>query len=68
MSNAAYIEKLEQIRDELRAGHKDLVMGYPRANAREELPRLFSLYSQIEELDRIILAEDARAARDDAHR
>lgn len=68
MSKAAYIQKLKQIRDELRTGHEDLVMGYPRANAREELPRLFSLYNSIEELDRIIAAEEARSRGNNADR
>lgn len=60
MQKAEYIAKLKEIREQQARGHLDLVKGFPRNNMREEFPRLLSLYREIEELDRIIAAEEAK--------
>ncbi|WP_169791155.1 hypothetical protein [Rubellimicrobium mesophilum] len=60
LNRVAYIAKLKEIRDQQVQGHIDLVAAFPRSSVREELPRLFSLYREIEELDRIIAAEEAK--------
>jgi hypothetical protein len=60
LNQARYIAKLKDIRDQQIQGHMDLVDAFPRCSIREELPRLFSLYREIEELGRMIAAEEAK--------
>lgn len=62
MSHADYIEKLRSIRDQIRSAHVDTVMGFPKSDARMELPQIISSYETVEALDRIIAAEEARGS------
>jgi hypothetical protein len=66
VSHADYLEKLRSIRQQIRSGHVNAVMQFPKSNPREELPQILSTYETIQALDRMIEAEEARAAERDS--
>ena len=60
MSSNEYLAKLKAIRKELGDGHRSLVSNYSSKAAGRDLPKIIDMYVQMEALDRMIDAEEAR--------